>query len=289
MLDAGPLRAPQLPVERLVLGRPVKDVAALLPRLFNLCRGAQAQAVRLALGLTQDVAAVADEIERDHLMRFFLIWPRHFDGTVPILKTGLPEGADACARLAFGPAGRMPETRDDFDAFLQSDHGIAPILSAIDRVFPAHTAVAKVLPPLDPKLRLDPKAALENSVAARNMDHPVMRSLAQTHGPGPLWRAAGRAYDLDAALGRRLPEAICPIPGEAHVPAARGLYAVRAAHSDGRVTAFKRVTPTDHLTAPGGILDQTLATLEASQIDWLPLLMDILDPCTPIDLGGGNA
>ena len=41
-------------------------------------------------------------------------------------------------------------------------------------------------------------------------------------------------------------------PGAAVIPAARGVYGVRAEVERGRVVAFERRTPTDHLLAPGG-------------------------------------
>ncbi|MEM6677592.1 MAG: hypothetical protein AAF675_06950 [Pseudomonadota bacterium] len=69
---------------RLVLGRPVDAVAALLPRLFNLCRAAQTVALRAALGLPPDPDGqpIATEVARDHLMRFHVLWPRLL-GQVP--------------------------------------------------------------------------------------------------------------------------------------------------------------------------------------------------------------
>ena len=59
--------AAPLPVEALVLGRPVAEAAELLPRLFNLCRMAQGLAAKLALGLpaTEDPGT---EIIRDHVL-----------------------------------------------------------------------------------------------------------------------------------------------------------------------------------------------------------------------------
>jgi hypothetical protein len=72
--------------------------------------------------------------------------------------------------------------------------------------------------------------------------------------------------------------------GRALVPAARGLYAVAARVEGGRVAAFARVTPTDHLLAPGGVLDRSLAALPADRGALAPLLLDILDPCSPVQV-----
>ena len=66
--------------------------------------------------------------------------------------------------------------------------------------------------------------------------------------------------------------------------AARGSYAVAATVTDGKVTGFSRVTPTDHLLATDGILDRSLAALPALKSGYAPLLLDILDPCTPVAL-----
>lgn len=50
------------------------------------------------------------------------------------------------------------------------------------------------------------------------------------------------------------------------------------------MTRFERVTPTDSLLARGGVLDRTLASLPADKAGLGPLLLDILDPCSPVRL-----
>ena len=50
------------------------------------------------------------------------------------------------------------------------------------------------------------------------------------------------------------------------------------------MTAFSRITPTDHLLAPGGVLAQCLATLPADRAGLAPLMLEILDPCSPVRL-----
>ena len=52
----------------------------------------------------------------------------------------------------------------------------------------------------------------------------------------------------------------------------------------GRVSAFERVTPTDHLTAPGGVLERSLASLGPDAETKAELLLAILDPCAPVTL-----
>ena len=48
---------------------------------------------------------------------------------------------------------------------------------------------------------------------------------------------------------------------------------------------FLRVTPTDHMLAPGGMLEGALAALPADRAGLAPLVLDILDPCRKVMLG----
>ncbi|WP_095590899.1 hydrogenase expression/formation protein HupK [Actibacterium ureilyticum] len=276
----GIVPGPVLPIRQMVLGRPVSEVVALLPRVFNLCRMAQEGAARLAFGLDLPpgwTGDLAQEIARDHALLLGLRLPARL-GLAP-----LPVAQGDLAQV-FGVAG-FPDDPDGFQRFLTTGTGIAPVLAAVDRLFAPGVAVADALPPVGAR----PDGALracENSVAARHAGHPVMRHLAQTRGRGPLWRLVGRALDLRAALVGDLPAPQLGA-GWAAVPAARGLYTVSAQAVDGHVTAFDRRTPTDHLLAPGGILRQSLDSLPVDAHARLPLLLDILDPCSPVTVSGG--
>lgn len=277
--------APALPVARLVAGKPAEEAAELLPRLFNLCRAAQGAAARLALGLPLAEGwqeTLRHEILRDHLMRLFLVWPARLGMGAGTLPAGWEHDAGVVARAVFGPAARAPATPEALTAFLGSGHGAAPVLARIGDAFGPGAACAE-LPLVTPEAALTP-GAVENSVAARHAGHPALRALAARHGRGPLWRAAARLYDIAACLEGTLPAPLTPAPGVALVPAARGLYAVRAKARDGRVSAFARVTPTDHLLARGGVLEQSLAALPADRTGVAPLVLDILDPCSPVRL-----
>jgi len=292
MLDAAAPRrlvarpAPALPVDRLVRGKPAAEAAALVPRLFNLCRAAQDAALRAALGLPDagGAAALAAEIRRDHVLRFALVLPRHFGQPVVPLAENWRTDAAGLARALFGGAGRLPESPAAFAQFLASDAPVAATLRRVAEMFPPGTATADGLLPVDARTAFDPRAAVENSTAQRVAAHPVMADLARRIGHGPLWRVAGRAYDLERMLTGPAPAVASHGPGAATVPATRGLYAVRARVADGIVAAFTRVTPTDHLLAPGGMLDRTLASLPADRVGAAALLLDILDPCTPLGL-----
>lgn len=286
MLDAAPslraLRGPALPVDRLVAGKRVDEVAALLPRLFALCRAAQAAAVGAALGRPVDAGGIGQEVLRDHALKLCVTWPNLLGLGPRPLGAALTDRA-ALARAIFGPAGRPPATPHDFAAFLASGLGAGPVLAGIAQVFSPGLAVADGLPTLD-GTNIWQAAPVENSTAARHVAHPVMRALEASHGRGALWRAAARLYDIGMVLDGGLPPVIDTAPGTAIVPATRGSYAVRIETEGEIVTRFTRVTPTDSLLAPGGILDRALASLPADRAGLGPLLLDILDPCAPVRL-----
>lgn len=274
--------APALPIARLVEGRDIDEVVTLLPRLFNLCRAAQVAAVEAALGHGTNTGEIATEIMRDHLFKFHVIWPAFFGHSPQPLPDDWAAGGPDLLRMAFGPTGEAPATADDFFDYLASDAGYAPVLRLIDGVFEAGEAVAD-LPPVTPE-NIWRLGAADNSVAVRMESHPAMTGICAARGKGPLWRAAARLYDIDAISKGCIPPVLIPTPGEAIVPAARGTYAVRIAHEGDIVTRFERVTPTDHLLAEGGVLDRGLATLPATKGALGPLLLDVLDPCSPVRL-----
>lgn len=267
--------APDLPVARLLIGKPVEEAAQLLPRLFNLCSGAQGMALRLALGLpAPDAATLRREILRDHLLKLCVVWP----GLLGLPATPLPpdwtDPAPLC-HLIWGGADPA-----DFDGWLGSGQGVSAVVRAIARAFAPGEAVA-TLPLVRAETALN-DAALENSVAARRAQAPAMRAIEIRHGRGPFWRAAGLIHDI-AALLHGTPQ-VKMHGTTAIVPAARGAYAVQARARNGQVTAFARRTPTDHLCAKGGVLQQSLNSLPAAKTHLLPLLVDILAPCVPVRL-----
>lgn len=277
--------APGLPVARLVLGRPVAEVEATLPRLFNLCRGAQAAAVSAALGRADDhtaAAEIAQDVLRDHLLKLHAAWPNLLGLAPQPLPDDWRAGGAALLEALFGPEVAAPATPAAFRAFLASERPVAAPLARIAQLFAPGEAVAEGLPAPQAEA-IWQRAPCENSVAARHLAHPVMRALEASHGRGPLWRATARLYDIEAAALGRLP-ALEAAPGRALVPAARGAYAIRMEVENGHVITFDRVTPTDALLAPEGILARCLATLPAEKTGLGALLLDILDPCSPVRL-----
>ncbi len=284
--------AQQLPITELVVGKPVEEVVELVPRLFSLCRAAQSTAVRHALDLALSEDAALDlrrEVLREHMAKLCLHWPVRLCQPVRPLPQGWQDGAGVAYAL-FGPAETPPETAADTEAFLQSNLGAAPLLLGIARCFEDGIATTPSLDAVTPERAFEP-VACENSVAGRQAHRVSLQHIEATRGRGPLWRAFARLWDVADALSHKLPEPVSHAPGRALVCAARGTYAVSAEVRDGVVTAFSRVTPTDHLMAKDGILSHALSTLPADREGLAPLLLDILDPCTPLRLkeGVGNA
>ncbi|MDX2483448.1 MAG: hydrogenase expression/formation protein HupK [Pseudodonghicola sp.] len=270
--------AAALPVAQLVIGKPVEEVVELIPRLFNLCRGSQDVAIRLALGLPLEEAMrphLAEDFVRDHLLRLGVILPRQLGlDPLPIAQGGawfLPQ--------------QMPTTLESFEAYLESGAGFSPVFKRLHDVFGTGEAVANL--PLVADEDLPRAQACENSIAARHFVHPLMLVVQRLKGRGPLWRAVARLLDLEACLTKELPKARRLENGWAIVPASRGIYALRAQAKDGVVSRFERVTPTDHMLAPNGILAQSLASLPGGKHHLAGLVLDCLDPCSPVTLRGG--
>lgn len=269
-----PVRPAELPLGALVLGRPVAEVADLLPRLFNLCRMAQGIAARMALGLPhdEDRPALTAEILRDHLIRLSVTLP-------PLL--GLPARAPAGDPLdiLFGPVRGLPVDLVGLRRWLDAGEGTAPLVAAIALAFaPGDAAVD--LPYVCPATALH-VTAVENSAAGRQASHPLLRSVAARHGRGPLWRVLGMLADAEAAVAGRLPPPVAD-RGIARVPAARGTYALMLRQAGGLVTSIERVTPTDHLLAPGGALGRALAALPVAKRHLAPLVAALHDPCMAV-------
>lgn len=285
MLDAGTTwqvtTGPAIPLDALVIGRPVEEVADTLPRLFNLCRVAQSRAVRLALDLPVEPADLKQEIIRDHLMKFCVTWPRHLARAPMPLPPGWQAGGEALLFSLF--ALPFPETPDDFREALMLQGGIAGTLIDLARAIPEGTGAFPRLPAIDDRTAFD-MTAVENSVAGRQAGHPVLHEIEAKRGRDLFWRAVARVYDIAAAVRGTLPAPRLVSPGHAIVPAARGTYAVAASVKDGHVASFARITPTDHLLAPGGVLASTLAALSDGQHHLIPLALDILDPCQPVEV-----
>lgn len=279
--------AAPLPVEAMVLGKPVAEAAEVLPRLFNLCRAAQGLAAKLSLGLPATEVPTA-EIIRDHTLKLCITLPRAFGlDPITIPPTGL-QAQQPAASDALPPGGRGMG-KEGFASDLLGPDGLAndpadmkgplaPLFRQIAKTFPPDVATCPDLPAPQGPLE---EGAFENSAAGRQSAHPLLRHIEQSHGRGPLWRLVGLMADLEAALLNRLP-APTVTEGIAAVPAARGTYALRITQRDGLVTGITRRTPTDHLLAPGGALLQSLASLPEPLHHLAPQVIALHDPCIPV-------
>ncbi len=276
---------PSLPVGAIVLGRRTEEVLEILPRIFGLCRSAQAAALRAALDLPPDPGgrdALREEILRDHLAKFLVELPRALGEAPSPLPEGWARQPELVASTVWG-APEPPADGDAVEAFLAEGRGVAPVLNAIDAAFGLGDCAAEGLTPVTSVSVYLPVPA-ENSVAGRQANHPAMQHLEATRGRGPLWRAAARLWDIADVLADRLPEVERIGPHRAVAPAARGLYAVEARAENDRITAFSRLTPTDHMLREGGIADRALETLPPGDLARARVLMAVLDPCTRVTL-----
>lgn len=273
--------APAPPIEDYLIGRPVEEVVEIVPRIFNLCRMAQEVAVKLAFGVALPENWRADlqaDILREHHFRLGLLLPGRL-GLHPLTMPRGGETADSWWTTFVGMSG-FPDEAERFERYLTGLPPASALLRAIDRCFATGDACHHGLVPTAIETA-NTRTVQDNTVAARNADHPVMRHISQTRGLGPLWQVVGRILDVEKTANDRLPAPVCS-DGTVFVPAARGVYMVQASQSAGRVTGFTRVTPTDHLLAQGGVLEQALANLPNHKAHHAPLVIDILDPCQPV-------
>lgn len=250
-------------------GRPVAEVASLLPRLFNLCRMAQASATRLTLGLPMAGEDPSTEVIRDHMARLFVTLRRAF-GLAPMVPP-------AATPALFGPSGQMPRDLAGLQHWLSQDTALASLGRAVQTEFPAPMGVTLALPDPEPRL-----LAMENSPAGRQLGHPLMQSLAAAQGRSPLWRYIGVLIDLQAALANALPPPQLLPDGTAMVQAARGSYFLRILQRADLVTGLTRITPTDHQLTPGGALELALRHLPANRPELAARLLALFDPCIPV-------
>lgn len=275
-----------LPAADLVIGMPTEQAADLLPRIFNLCRMSQSAAARLAFGLPLDPEAdqiLARDILKDHVLKVVFKWAVHFAEPTLHLPKGWQSDPDLLRPVLFGPTECLPDDFDGFWSLLDRGEGVGRVLSKVRGAFAPFEASSSALPFVD-GASAHCVTVQENSVAARQASHPVLKQIERVLGRGPLWRATAVVYDMESCLDGTLPPAALVAEGRAVVPAARGLYAVQATAEDGIVKTFHRITPTDHLLAKHGVMDQSLATLSPKSHAMAPLVLDILDPCLPVKL-----
>lgn len=278
--------APAPPIGDYLIGRSVTDAVAIVPRIFNLCRMTQEVAVKLAFDveLPQDwQAQLQADILREHQFRLGILLP----GRLGLQSLAMPRGEEAATDwlASFVGTSGFPDTAEAFERFLTGLSPASLLLQAVNRCFAPGEACYHDLVPTSIETA-ETHAPQDNTVAARAAHHRVMQHIAATRGHGPLWQIVGRILDVENTENELLPAPVCS-HRSVFVPAARGLFVVRASQSAGQVTGFTRVTPTDHLLAQGGVLEQALANLPDHKAHRASLVIDIFDPCQPVAIKEG--
>lgn len=233
---------PALPIDKMIIGKPVDDAIELLPRVFNLCKASQSIAIRLACGRQieqADIDALETDIAREHQLRLEVLLPA---------KLGLPP----CKPVH-----------------------IEGVMS-LDQACRKSTLLAAIREQFEPFEASVSPDTVENSVAGRQEKSALMLEAENRFGRGPLWRITARFCEL-STMNLPMPR---QKNGWCIVPAARGDYRVRATVINDKITAFERHTPTDDLLQESGVLAQTLNSLKSTQM--AELVIDILDPCIPL-------
>lgn len=306
-----------------LVGRTPQEAARLAPLVFNLCGAAHGFAAASALGLdaAPDAAAMARETVRDHALAILHGWPAIL-GAAPdraaLARLARPDGAegmhaalmgDASDLSGFSPAeleawlteaptatarhiariraevdpaeGRagLPElAAQDVTAAL----GLAASPGAFGRPTPPLSAPADGgMPPAAHAIESVPPR--ETGALGRVARAPLFRALLATEGPSLFVRLLARLADCLAALRPVPPDVLRLPPGIA--PAARGLLGHAARVEDGRVAAYRILSPSAWNLAPGGLLERAFAALTPGrQARWIaPLLVCAINPCVPVD------
>lgn len=291
---------------RCVIGRTPEEAERLLPRVFNLCGSAHAEAAAAALGRSIEPDAAADrrvvarqERIRDHAFALMHDWPRLF---------GLEPDRAALARLGGGAADRRALARHiaggdhdlaaasaaDLDAWIaEGASPAARVLARLRRAAePRHGCAALPCPDLaDIAAMLNDEAtpiARETTILDAWRNAPLVAALLAREGASLVTRFVARLLDLLAGLVDAPDPACAPAapPGLGFAWAARGLLVHRARVENGIVTGYRVLSPSAWNLAPGGLLARMLAALPIGPDT--PMLARIaiasVNPCVPVRL-----
>lgn len=304
---------------QVLVGRTRDEAMRLAPRIFNLCGAAHGLAAARALGLPLEAgqAELCRETVRDHALAILVDWPQAM-GEVPerILLAGLvAPGADAAAgrRLLLGTdcdlatftPGELDALLDDAPsatlrrlAYIRREVDLAegraslPELTAEDIGcrLAADLGGASPLDAMpDPARGADAgdAAARETGALGRVATSPLMRALLAADGPSLFVRLLARLLDLLMILDSRMPaDGEGMQPGVGLAPAARGLLGHGARVEDGRVVAYRVLSPSAWNLAPGGLLERAFAALSIGPRTGMlaRLLICAINPCVPVAL-----
>jgi len=295
----------------ILVGRPVSEVTALVPRLFSLCGCAQGLAARLALAAAEgrraapdaaDLLAVAREAVGEHLWRLLLDWPPLTGGLACRevfldWRRRLLAAQDGAASAALGRALRdgLPSLMS-----LSSPNEVAPAAAPPVRLLPWRNAVAWAAEGIDARFAespvLDGRPA-ETGALARCAGVPAVEACL-ADGRRIAARFSARLADL-AMLAEALIEPgrlagwLDAAPagdgvGLARVETARGLLLHLTQVKDGRVGGYVIVAPTEWNFHSQGAFASELAACPAATRDEAAMLARrlalALDPCVAYEV-----
>ncbi|GAB4064012.1 hypothetical protein KHC28_14060 [Ancylobacter sonchi] len=289
-----------------VVGRRAEEAIRLIPRVFNLCSAAHAEAARGALGLSSGTAApdgllARQERRRDHAVSILCDWPSIL-GSQPdrtALK-GLAGGSDQAMQalrrhLLGGEIDLANATTGEVDRWLVAQASPTARLLAHVRatVDPAWGRAELAAPqPADIAAALEagfPTEPRETTVADYWRAAPVLREFHAREGASLFVRMLARLLDLLSCLGAgrlRADPVSSPGGGIGIARAARGLLAHRARLADGIVADYRVLSPSAWNLAAGGLLQSMLAALPmGTRTPMLArLVVSCVNPCVPVTL-----
>jgi len=304
-----------------LVGRPATAAAALLPRVFNLCSAAHAEAAAMALGLPAagdpaagdpvlgDAAARAEtarrERLRDHAVAVLSDWPVLFGGAPERAALALLGGPAGPAAVALRAALLGPVAAAGLDLSEASpvaldrwlDAGATPTARLLarcrDRIDPAWGRAELALPDV-PEIAAalaagTPAVARETTAADTWRRTPLVAALMARQGASLFVRMLARLVDLlDCLAPRRTAGAPLPKPpaGIGLARAARGLLAHRARLEGGVVADYRVLSPSAWNLAPDGLLHRALRALPigAETPVLARLVVSCVNPCVPVGL-----
>jgi hypothetical protein len=280
---------------RLLEGKPVGEVATLVPALFSVCRVGQGVCARAALGVPQPAAGLdlLLEVLEHHAWQLDMEWPQ---------VLGLPPRVDALRetllRLRAGPGPQLfDHLRAKFDTALDQGSVGAQFLrraAELDRsVEWAEPRVAS--PTLDEcEAGLSDSAdfaarpgAFEVGPLARVKALPEVVELAKRLGWGLELRARARVLDARHAVERLAAQDLPtvevidrgPKVRAAMVQVARGPLVHRVVREGDRTVGWRSVAPTEWTFHPDGAVQALVGTMALEVQERARLYVALLDPC----------
>jgi hypothetical protein len=290
---------------RLLEGRPVGEVARLVPALFSVCRVGQGVCALAALGLPQpsDGSALALEALEHHAWHFDVEWPRAL-GLEP--NTGALR--ETLARLRAGPGPQLVEhLRAKFDATFDPGSAGAQFLhraQELDRglEWPEPRLATPTLSECEAGLSDSADFAarpgpFEVGSLARASGLAEVAELAKRLGWGLELRARARVLDARHAVERLAAQDFPTVEvidrsggvRAAMVQVARGPLVHRVVREGDRTVGWRSVAPTEWTFHPRGAVQALVGSMALEVQHRARLYVTLLDPCVRCALEVVNA